>query len=66
MNWVTALWPDLVTQWVGQWGWVNKMTLSNPRVTFPTIAALHVYIWATTAGNVLSTLIESKWSCQLL
>ena len=44
VNWVTTLWPDSTTQWTGQWGWVNKMRLSNPIVTFfPTIAALHDY-----------------------
>jgi hypothetical protein len=43
------------------------MRLSNPIVTFPTIAALHVYsIWAVAAGDILSTLFGTKWSCQLL
>jgi hypothetical protein len=52
VNWVTTLWPDSTTQWTGQWGWVNKMRLSNPIVTFfPTIAALHDYTFIVYVGS---------------
>jgi hypothetical protein len=59
VNWVTALWP----------GKQNETLQSNSDFpNYSSTACLHVYsIWAVVAaGDILSTIFSTKWSCQLL